>query len=262
MSNIGKLVPVEMLGRDGEFVLNQEHMDQLRALACTPGLLQRLQHCMERMPYLESCASRVERLEGQCRTIGQRCDATDMFMQGYVCPGNVNYSQRTLDEYSDDSQVNLEVIVTGLGGDFVNAYPVPPTKMIRLTHLARPGYTPTKIAIDMNLAGGGNNYLDFTLTFYLFPGGVTNGQGLQVGSQMRGNQFLNKDGTQIIVPFPSYRDEGIDIGSLETLALVIKNTGAANNLDSAFVTVYYNNREFYQLCKKRCGCVTPGSAPM
>ena len=68
MSNIGKLVPVEMLGRDGEFVLNQEHMDQLPALACTPGLLQRLQHCMERMPYLESCASRVERLEGQCRT--------------------------------------------------------------------------------------------------------------------------------------------------------------------------------------------------
>ena len=135
-------------------------------------------------------------------------------------------------------------------------------KMIRLTHKSRPGYTPTKIAIDLNLAGGGNNYLDFTLQFYLFPGGVSTGLGLEVGSQMRGNQFLNKDGTQIHVPFPEYRNASIDIGSLETLALVIRNNGAANNLDSAFVTVYYNNKEFYALCKKRCGCVTPGTAPM
>lgn len=161
----------------------------------------------------------------------------------------------------DNAQVNLEDIVTGLGGDFVNAFPVPP-KMIRLTHKSRPGYTPTKIAIDMNLAGGANNYLDFTLQFYLFPGGVSTGLGLEVGSQMRGNQFLNKDGTQIHVPFPEYRNASIDIGSLETLALVIRNNGAANNLDSAFVTVYYNNKEFYALCKKRCGCVTPGAAPM
>ena len=259
MSNIGKLVPVEMLGRDGEFVFNQEHVDRLRMLACTPGLFERMKEVLERFPYIESCVARVE---GQCRTVTQRCDATDMFLQGYVCPGQVNFSQRTLDEYSDDAQVNLEVVVTGLGGDFVNAFPVPPTKMIRLTHLARPGYTPTKIAIDLNLAGGGNNYLDFTLQFFLFPGGVGNGQGLEVGSQMRCNQFLNKDGTQIHVPFPEYRNSSIDVGSLETLALVIKNNGAANNLDSAFVTVYYNNREFYALCKKRCGCVTPGAAPM
>ena len=259
MSNIGKLVPVEMLGRDGEFTFNQEAMDRLRMFACTPGMIERLSQIMERFPYIESCVSRVE---GQCRTVSQRCDATDMFLSGYVCPGQVNYSQRTLDEYSDDSQVNLETIVTGLGGDFVNAFPVPPTKMIRLTHLSRPGYTPTKIAIDLNLAGGGNNYLDFTLQFYLFPGGVSTGQGLEVGSQMRGNQFLNKDGTQIHVPFPEYRNSSIDVGSLETLALVIKNNGAANNLDSAFVTVYYNNKEFYALCKKRCGCATPGAAPM
>ena len=35
---------------------------------------------------------------------------------------------------------------------------------------------------------------------------------------------------------------------------MIRNNGAANNLDSAFVTIYYDNKLFYQLCKKRCGC--------
>ena len=259
MSNIGKLVPVEMLGREGEFVFNQEAMDRLRLLACTPGAIERLLQCAERFPYLDSCISKVE---SQCRTITQRCDATDLMMQGYICPGQVNYSQRTLDEDSDDAQVNLEDIVTGLGGDFVNAFPVPPNKMIRVTHKSRPGYTPTKIAIDLNVAGGGNNYLDFTLQFYLVPGGVSTGLGLEVGPQMRGNQFLNKDGTQIHVPFPEYRNAPIDVGSLETLALVIRNNGAANNLDSAFITVYYDNKLFYALCKKRCGCVTPGAAPM
>jgi hypothetical protein len=42
MSNIGKLVPVEMLGRDGEIVFNQEAMDKLRAFACMPGMIERL----------------------------------------------------------------------------------------------------------------------------------------------------------------------------------------------------------------------------
>ena len=254
----GKLVKVEMMPREGETMFTQEHLDRLRMLACTPGAIERLLQCAERIPYIESSMSRVE---GQCRTVTQRCDASDLMFQQYICPGNVNFSQRTLDEYSDDSQVNLEDVVTGLGGDFVNAFPVPPTKLIRLTHKSRPGYTPTKIAIDLNIAGGGNNYLDFTLQFYLVPGGVSTGLGLEVGPQMRGNQFLNKDGTQIHVPFPEYRNAPIDVGSLETLALVIKNNGAANNLDSAFVTIYYDNKLFYALCKKRCGCA-PGAAPM
>ncbi len=254
----GKLVKVEMMPREGEPMFTQDHMDKLRMLLCS-GMLDRLAQCAERIPNIESAMSRVE---VQCRVVTQRCDASDLMFQQYICPGNVNFSQRTLDEYSDDAQVNLEDIATGLGGDFVNTFPVPPTKLIRLTHKARPGYTPTKIAIDLNIAGGGNNYLDFTLQFYLVPGGVSSGLGLEVGPQMRGNQFLNKDGTQIHVPFPEYRNAPIDIGSLETLALVIKNNGAANNLDSAFVTVYYDNKLFYALCKKRCGCVTPGAAPM
>jgi len=245
----GNLVKFEMLPREGE--MTQDQIDKLRRLLCTPGALDRLMACADRFPSLETCVTRIESTSLQAI---KRCDASDQLIQSYLCPGNVNFSQRTLDEYSDNAQVNLEEIVTGLGGDFVNTYPVPPTKMIRLTHKPRPGYTPTKIAIDLNIAGGGNNYLDFTLQFFLVPGGTASAHGLEVGSQMRGNQFLNKDGTQIHVPFPEYRGAPIDIGSLETLALVIRNNGAANNLDSAFITVYYDNKLFYQLCKKRCGC--------
>ena len=39
-----------------------------------------------------------------------------------------------------------------------------------------------------------------------------------------------------------------------TLAIVISNNGAVNNLDSAHVNVFYDNSRFYELCKARCGC--------
>jgi hypothetical protein len=250
MSGEGQLVKFEMLPRDGD-AITQDQYNRFKQILCTPGALERLMACADRMPALEACVSRIE---GNASNAIKRCDGVDQLIQSYLCPGNVNFSQRTLDEYSDNAQVNLEEIVKDLGGDFVNTFAVPPGKMIRLTHKTRPGYTPTKMAIDLNIAGGGNNYLDFTLQFFLVPGGTASAQGLEIGSQMRGNQFLNKDGTQIHVPFPEYRGAPIDVGSLETLALVIKNGGAANNLDSAFITIYYDNKLFYQLCKKRCGC--------
>ena len=240
----GKLVKFESLPSSVDMV-DADRLELLKRLLCTPGALERLQ-ALANNPSAGDTAE-------QCRRLANRCDATDMMLETMLCPGHRNYSQRTLDEFSDNSQVNLESIVTGLGGDYVNAFPVPPTKLIRLTHLNRPGFTPTKIAIDLNLAGGANNYLDFTLQFYLVPGGAPSSTGLAIGNQMRGNQFLNKDGTQIHINFPEYRNCPLDIGSLESLALVIHHTGAANNLDSAFVTVYYDNRAFYAACKKKCG---------
>ena len=247
----GKLVKVEMMPREGELMFTQEHLDRLRMLACTPGAIERLLQCAERIPYIESCMSRVE---GQCRTVTQRCDASDLMFQQYLCPGQVNFSQRTLDEVSGRSTVKLTEPVTGLGDPFVNNFPVPPGKKIRLTHRSRPGYTPKEIRIDLNLAGGGNNYSDFLILFYLVPGGVSTTTGLEASDAYDGNLFLNKDGSQLVVPFPEYRNMPLDVGSLETLAVVISNNGAANNLDSAFVTIYYDNKLFYQLCKKRCGC--------
>jgi hypothetical protein len=154
-------------------------LDLLQALSCTPGLAERLMRCLDRFPDLER---QLGAFEDKCRTTVQRCEATERLCQAYMCPGNVNFSQRTLDEYSNRSLVKLKEPVTGLGGDFVNAFPVPPGKKIRLTHPARPGFTPTRMRVDMNIAGGGNNYSDFTLQFYLVPGGVNSEQGLEVGN--------------------------------------------------------------------------------
>jgi hypothetical protein len=226
-------------------------VELMRRLACTPGVADRLMRCLERFPEMERC---LTGFEDRCRTTQQRCDSIEMLCQNFLCPGNVNFSQRTIDEYSNRSLVKLKEIVQNLGGDFVNAFPVPPGKKIRLTHKPRPGYTPTKMRVDMNLAGGAQNYSDFTLQFFLIPGGVNSDQGLEIGNENDGNLYLNKDGSQIEVTFPEYRGTPLDIGSLETLAVVISNNGGANNLDSAHVNVWYDNSRFYELCKARCAC--------
>ena len=259
----GKLVKFESMPVQGNF--NQDQiLDMLQQIACTPGLLQRMIACVDRLPQIERATMGFE---DRCRTTISRCDAIEMLCRNFLCPGNVNFSQRTLDEYSGKNQVKLNEIVTGLGDPYVNAYPVPPTKKIRLTHKARPGYTPTEIRIDLNIAGGGNNYSDFLVQFYLVPGGSNTGQGLEAGNAYDGNMFLNKDGTQLVVQFPDYRGLPLDIGSLETLAVVISNNGAANNLDSAHVNIFYDNARFFELCKARSGCggscstSTPGNPP-
>ena len=260
MSNDGQIVKFEMLPREGD-ALSQDQLDRFRRFICTPGSLDRLLLCLDRFPAVEASVTRVE---GQTSTCIRRCDASDQMFQTLVCPGQMNFSQRTLDEYSGKNQVKLNEIVTSLGDPYVNTYPVPPGKKIRLTHRPRPGYTPTEIRIDLNLAGGGNNYSDFLIQFFLVPGGTNTGLGIEAGNAYDGNMFLNKDGTQLVVPFPEYRALPLDIGSLETLAVVISNNGAANNLDSAHVNVFYDNSRFYELCKARCGgsCASPSAAPM
>jgi hypothetical protein len=98
--------------------------------------------CSDRMPDIERF---MQQLRGALPATVSRCDAIEMLCRNFLCPGNVNFSQRTLDEYSGNARSSSTEPVTGLGGDFVNAFPVPPGKKIRLTHRARPGYTPTKI---------------------------------------------------------------------------------------------------------------------
>lgn len=253
----GKLVKFEQLPVQGQYS-QEQLMEVLHKLACNPGILERMMRCADRFPDIERYCTTIE---DRCRTTVSRCESLEMLCQTFICPGNVNFSQRALDEYSGRSQVKLTEIVTGLGDPHVNTFPVQPGKKIRLTHKPRPGYTPTNIRIDLNLAGGGNNYSDFLLQFYVVPGGVNSNQGLEIGDAYDGNIFLNKDGTQISVTFPEYRGLPLDIGSLETLAIVISNNGAVNNLDSAHVNVFYDNTRFYELCKARCGCAVPKPIP-
>ena len=257
----GKLIKVEALPREGDFTVNEQMLEFIRRMATNPGLFERIVRCSDRMPDLERY---MNTFDERCRSTMNRCDALEMLCRNFLCPGNVNFSQPTLDQFSGLNQVKMTEPVTGLGDPYVNAFPVPPGKKIRLTHRPRPGYTPTNIRIDMNIAGGGNNYSDFSIQFFLVPGGVDSSLGLLTGNNYDGNIFLNKDGTQISVPFPEYRSNSIDIGSLETLAVEIKNGGAANNLDSAHVNIFYDNSRFYELCKARCsgGCAAPSAPPM
>lgn len=224
-------------------------------LGMDPQTLKNLLHALKRIEMLEQKCKYLEKClndssSTSTTTVEQRCDDIWVVAKRACCPGNLLYSQITLDEYSDDTQVNLRTIVGDFGSNFVDQYPVAPGKCIRLEQAARPGYTPTKIAIDFSLANQGTNYLDLSIQFYLGEGGKTKGK--PIGPTFRGNQFINKNGTQIHIDFPEYRNCPVDVGSVEKLAVELCVDGGANNLDSAFVTVFYNNKRFYQLCKSDC----------
>lgn len=249
-TNSGTLIKFEQLPTQGQ-VSQDQLLEVLQVLAQNPAALQQMLRCAQQYPEVQRLLSTQE---DRCRTLQTKCDTLEMLCRSFLCPGNVNFSQRTLDEYSGKSQIKLAEVVKNLGEPFVNTFPVPPGKKIRLTHKARPGYTPTEIRIDMNIAGNGNNYSDFSFQFGLSP------LDFEIGDNYDGNIFLNKDGTQIAVPFPEYRGSPLDIGSLETLAIVISNNSAANNLNSAHINIFYDNSRFYELCKKKCGgscAITP-----
>ncbi len=212
--------------------------------------MEALKLCLPELSKMAGCIPDLSRLSEMCRGVERRCASVEEVVRRACCPGNILYSQITLDEYSDDTQVNLRTIVGDFGSNFVDQYPVAPGKCIRLEQAARPGYTPTKIAIDFSLANQGTNYLDLSIQFYLGEGGKTKGK--PIGPTFRGNQFINKNGTQIHIDFPEYRNCPVDVGSVEKLAVELCVDGGANNLDSAFVTVFYNNKRFYQLCKSDC----------
>ena len=243
-------MPHESMSVDDPAVFHQ----LLRALRCSPERWTEVLRCAESTNSLSGCYGR---LEERCKSLEGQCEVLMRLVRHVCCSANINFSKITIDEYSDDSQVNLEQIVTGLGGDYVNAFPVTPGKTIRMQHPSRPGWTPNQIRIDMNLAGGANNYLDFFVEFYLGPGDDLPGK--KIGPTFRGNQFLNKDGGQIIVPFPKYKNDPIDVGSLERLAVEITNRSGGVNLESAQVVIVYDNNRFYEMC--RTEVCKPGCKP-
>ena len=263
--NTGTLVKWEALPIEDT---TEDAAAKFRRFLCQPGAVEFLIRCMDQYPQLHNrCIqldTRCHQLEQHCIQLRQQCEAFEMLCRTYMCPGTVNYSQRTLDGFSDKGKVLLNQIVQDVGPDFVNSYPVPPGKSIRLTHRARPGYLPGKIGVDLNIAGGGSNYLDFELQFFLVPGGFSDGVGVAIGEMMTANEFLDKDGSQKLRDFFQWQGYPMDIGALEYVAVTIKNTGGANNLDSAQVNLYYDNKLFYELCKRRCGCApttAAGSCP-
>ena len=225
---------------------------------CRPEQLLRLGEMDEHVRELRSECDRLRaeldkanRCSCKSSDIEKRCDNIWAVARRACCPGNLLYSQITLDEFSDNRQVNLDTPVEDFGPGYVNQFPVAPGQAIRLEHDPRPGYLPDKIAIDFSLANNGTNYLDLEITFWLGPGGKFRGK--QIGPKWTGNEFLNKDGTQIHIDMPKYRGKIVEVGSSERMAVEIRHTGNANNLISAKVRLPYDEERWYAYCAS-LGC--------
>ena len=218
--------------------LNEDALKYLQAL-CAAGQ-------KHGSGWMADCISTVRRCETTCDAVKRMALDWRKILQDAGCPGNKLYSQITLDEYSDNNQVRLSTIVQDFGAGFVNAYPVPPGGAIRLEHPSRPGYIPKTIAVDIALAQNGTNYLDLLIQFYLTEGGTTKGK--EIGPLYSANQFLNKDGTQIHLEFPYYKNKPVDVGSLEKLAVEIRHAGGVNNILSASVVIYHEAKCWAELC--------------
>jgi len=234
----GTLVSTQELPEMG----TSHRTEVMRRLCALTGVnFPEMQRCLE--AYQDECA----RLRKRCCVMEEKYTTLEDLFRRANCPANVLYSEVTIAEVSDDNQVQFTEVVKGLGGDYVDAVPVPPGKIIRLEQVARPGYRPHRIALDMGLANNGDNYLDFEIQLFLIPGGQDGGK--PYGPKFRGNQFLNKNGTQIHIPFPKYQGHPLTVGSLEKLAVEIKHGGPANNLNSVYVTLYHDADCAYDACR-------------
>lgn len=221
--------------------LGTERAEIMRRLCALAGVdLMEMQRCL--LNYQSECSH----LRKRCCDMEAKYKTLEDLLRAANCPENVLYSQATTAQYSNNNQVEIGTVVKGLGGDYVDAVPVPPGKMIRLEQIPRPGYRPTTIALDVSMANNGVNYLDLQIQFFIIPGGQEGG--MPHGPKYRGNQFLNKNGTQIHLPFPPYQGEVLTIGSMERVAVEIKHGGQNNNIDSIYVTLYHDADCAYKAC--------------
>ena len=215
-------------------------------------LCQGLRSTPEQLALMAQCARQVPKLESSCRELTQRCAALEKLLDMVNCPANMNVSAVTVDRISKETQVNVSEIVKGLGGDYVEAYPVPPKKKIRLVQKARPGYSPKTITIALNLANDGKNHLDIAVRLYVTTDPRDLGEG--VGGEYRGFQFFNNDGIPTPQPFPTYKNMPMTIGTLEYLVIEIEHQGSSNNLVSAFAAASVNAQGWYAACGTDGAC--------
>lgn len=196
-----------------------------------------------------------------CKEDKDKLNALWRYCITHFCPGNIPFSRVTIDDFSQVDKIELNKVLEEDG--FENALPITPSQKIKYTHHGRLGFTPKRIRIDMQLANGGTNYLDIYFKFFLTPGEPGNeDQRKQIGTTYRGNEFLNKDGTQIELPWPKYRGEFIEVGFAQVVEVEIHHRGSSNNLESVMVRLKHDNEEWYELCegfgfgsclpKKRC----------
>jgi hypothetical protein len=145
-----------------EYAMNDDLMIHNPMNADTSRELQRrICHVLgispEDLALLRALSDRMVRVENGCTTVTRRCDDLQNVLRQACCPANMLYSQITINENSHKDQVNIVTPVTGLGDPYVDDYPVPPKKKIRLVQEERPGYSPVDITVALNLANNGTN---------------------------------------------------------------------------------------------------------
>lgn len=226
-------------------VLNGDFPDEQRR-----ELMRRLCECLgitpEEWALMRQVARQVGSLSTQCRTVTQRCATLEHIQKQSCCPANMNYSAVTINKYSHQNQVNIDTVVTGLGAPYVDGYPVNPGSKIRLIQEARPGYSPKKMTVALNLANQGTNFMDLEVSFYITTDPKQ--QGEKIGSDYRGFQFFNNEGQPTPLDFPTYQQNPLTIGTREWLVVEIAHKGPANNLISAFVAAYVNAEGWFAAC--------------
>jgi hypothetical protein len=70
---------------------------------------------------------------------------------------------------------------------------------------ARPGYTPTRSGSTSTSRAAETITRTSWSSSISCPAASNTGLGIEAGNAYDGNMFLNKDGTQLVVPFPEYR---------------------------------------------------------
>ncbi len=222
------------------------------ALNCEPADLQHICQSRQRMSELErKCAALEHALTnqqscgGNCREVAKKCDGLWKYCIDHLCPANVPFSRVTIDEYSGINQIELNTVIkVEDDNSFVDNFPVAPGQKIKLTHAEQPGFIPKELRVDIDLANGGTNYLDIHLEFFLVGGPTPK----KLGVTFRANEFLNKDGSQIAVPWPHYKGCPVEVGFSETVVCILSHRGLANNVESAMIRLKHDLEQWYAMC--------------
>ena len=124
-----------------------------------------------------------------------------------------------------DDLIKLDEVVTGLGAPYVDSFPVPPGRKIRLITRERPGYVPEWVRVDYVLANEGVDVKGQLLLLF----------GEKQLAAKLGPTFWG--GRQF--PFPKCRDMLLMVGSLERVGIDLEQTGP-DNLNSAEVVLRHD----------------------
>ncbi len=199
----------------------------------------------EDLAQMTHCAGRVPGLEKQCADLLKTCSALEKLVKASLCPANIPYSPVTLDKLSKENQVEITEVVKDAGIGYVDQYPVPPGKRIRLIQSQRPGYSPVSLMLALNLANDGKNHLDLAITYYITIDPKERGENV---GEYRGFQFFNDKGAPTSQPFPTYRNLPMTVGTREYLVIEIHHQGKSNSLESAWAAASINVVGWFLAC--------------